>query len=478
MSVTILPGNCLEQLPTLPRKSVNCVVTSPPYWGLRNYGTLPQVWGGKRKCEHVFTGAGKIHKGGAHGAGVLLEGGRSVVEAQAEMKDYSCGEFCSRCHAWRGELGHEPTVALYIRHPVSVFAAVHRVLADDGTCWVNMGQCYAGSGWSGGTRAAEERGELVHRGRREAGRTRSAMHGARIGSLHGEPGHTSGQPTTDYYKPKDLIPQAWLLGIALQKWGWWLRSDIIWEKPACMPESTKDRPTVSHEYFLLLSKSARYYYDADAIREPSSPESHARYARGRSNHHKHVDGAPGQSPQTIALGFEHMRKPGVNPKAQMELGPKYGAPESSGMKAASGIAHTAGWRERSKQDQMADEQTGTRGDRTKGFNERYRRSKQNASFSAAVGDLVEYRNKRTVWSIPSEPFKGAHFATFPKNLVRPAILAGCPLNGTVLDPFGGSGTTGEVAEEEGRNAILIELQPDYVKIAKKRTGQTGLLHAL
>lgn len=314
MNATILQGDCLQSLRTLPDESVHCVVTSPPYWGLRDYG-------------------------------------------------------CA------GQIGLEATVDEFIERLVVVFTEVRRVLRNDGTCWVNMGDCYA-------TRAA-------------------------VG-----------------LRPKNLLGQPWRLAFALQASGWYLRQDIIWHKPAPMPESVADRCTKAHEYLFLLAKSERYHWDAAAMREPVTGGAHARRSfNGVGFGHGYED-KPRWTPKTPhgwGVGDEPRRsvefqRNGVHPKAR-----------------------AAG--------------SGTRA---------------NASFCAAVSDLVKSRNRRSVWTIPAEPCSDAHFATFPTALVRPCILAGCPVGGTVLDPFGGSGTTAAVAIELGRNAILCELNPDYVALAKAR----------
>jgi DNA modification methylase len=264
-------------------------------------------------------------------------------------------------------------------------------------------------------------------------------------------------------KPKDLVGMPWRVAFALQEDGWYLRSDIIWHKPNPTPESVSDRPTKAHEYLFLLAKSGAavlwrhrdtrawsekhredfrwrhkttgvelatdpqdpanyrrinlwrgmdYYYDADAIDEPCSPDTHARYARGRGDNHKWADGGPGH--QTIATN-----KPGSL------FGPRKLAAPGSGIK-------------------------------------------NNSSFDAAMAVMPETRNKRTVWRIPTKSFKGAHFATFPPKLIEPCILAGCPVGGVVLDPFGGAGTTGLVCEQLGRESILIELNPEYCELAARR----------
>jgi DNA modification methylase len=186
-------------------------------------------------------------------------------------------------------------------------------------------------------------------------------------------------------KNKNLIGMPWRVAFALQDAGWYLRSEIIWHKPNPLPESVRDRPAKSHEQIFLLSKSAHYWYDADAVRQP-------------------------------VTGNAHPRGNGVNPKSRM--------------------------------------------------NATYCR--QNGSFSAAVSGLVPSRNLRDVWTVPTRGYVGAHFATFPPDLIRPCILAGCPVGGAVLDPFAGAGTTGLVALEEGRQFVGIELNPDYVQLARDR----------
>jgi site-specific DNA-methyltransferase (cytosine-N4-specific) len=276
------------------------------------------------------------------------------------------------------------------------FGEVRRVMRSSGTLWVNMGDAYASDGKFGGETGGKQ-SYLPDSDRRRDGRSK------RITGL----------------KPKDLIGMPWMLAFALRADGWFLRSEIIWEKPSCLPESVKDRPTKAHEHLFLLTKSERYYFDADAIKEPASLDTHARYARGRSNSHKYADGGPGG--QTIARTLDHIA--GVNPKA---------------------AANAAG-------------------------------NRQNSSFSAAVKDIVETRNKRTVWRVDHRGFSGAHFATFPEALVEPCILAGCPVGGVVLDPFIGSGTVGQVAERLGRRWIGVDL--GYHDLSRKRTAQRGLFTA-
>lgn len=378
-------GDCRELLRRLPDGSVDCCVTSPPYWALRDYGLEPSEWGGDQACAHAWGDQLSIHKGGPHGQGVLVDGGRGVVAAQAAVKEVSCGAFCEACGAWRGQLGLEPTPDLFIEHLVEIFEEVRRVLRPNGTLWMNLGDSYAAGGNGGGG---------------------SFMAMRQTNGWAGKANKTGWRGAPAGLKPKDLVGIPWRAAFALQDAGWWLRSDIVWSKPNAMPEAVSDRPTKAHEYLFLLSKSERYHYDADAIKEPTTGRSH-----GRGH--------------------------GVNPKAAGK-----------------------------------NEETGDR--RKVGFNERWR-VKQNGSMASAITGIVENRNKRTVWTIPTEATSEAHFATFPQKLVEPCILAGCPPGGVVLDPFGGSGTVGRVAEDHGRRWLLFDLNPRYAAIAKRRTAQTGLL---
>jgi hypothetical protein len=349
-----------------------CVVTSPPYWGLRDYGTEPQIWGGRDDCAHEWGDVGSRHRGGPPGKSEATAG--RDQSARAAVGDVATGCFCQQCGAWRGELGLEPTPELFVEHIVEVFRLVRDVLADDGTCWVNMGDCYLSNA------CADKNGDPKWKNARNPGRGDNANRHYRSPVL----------------KAKDLVGQPWRVAFALQADGWFLRSDIIWHKPNPMPESISDRPTKSHEYLFLLTKSPRYYYDADAIKEPVS-------------------------------GNAHPRGDGLNPKARRVVFPQGWA---SGPGSHSAIDHNR-------------------------ITPGKVRPKQNASFAG----LVDRRNKRTVWTIPTEPYPEAHYATFPTKLVVPCILAGSQRGDVVLDPFGGSGTVGQVAQALGRNSVLVDLNP-------------------
>jgi DNA modification methylase len=305
----IIQGDCIEGMRTLPDDSVHCCVTSPPYWGLRDY-----------QCD--------------------------------------------------GQIGLESTPEAYVARMVEVFREVRRVLRDDGTLWLNLGDSYAAA--RGGTSMPAEtlaggvsgRGDIVAKRGRESGYTPH-----RDPAAHG-------------LKHKDLVGIPWRVAFALQADGWWLRQDIIWHKPNPMPESVRDRCTKAHEYVFLLTKSERYYYDAEAVSEASVQPERA-----------------GKLERSFSTG-----------KPEVVL----------------------------RQD---------------------------------VGRSVmrtETRNRRSVWTVTTKPYSGAHFAVMPPDLVEPCILAGCPEGGTVLDPFAGSGTTLAVAAELGRSGIGCELNPEYIQLAEQR----------
>jgi len=298
--IKIYKGDCRTVMANLPEQSVNCCVTSPPYFGLRDYGNDAQI-------------------------------------------------------------GLEQTPEDYVAALVDVFRGVRRVLRDDGTVWLNLGDSYVGTGHKG------DYTDPMYKGR----------NGQKIAVNNKVKG----------LKSKDLIGIPWRVAFALQEDGWYLRQDIIWSKPNPMPESVKDRCTKAHEYIFLLSKSPRYYFDNEAIKEQSKTE----------------------------------------PVLRDKMGEGYQANYPNG--------------------------------------DRF-----------SMGERVwgsELKNKRSVWTVSPKPFSEAHFAVYPPELIEPCILAGCPEGGTILDPFGGSGTTAVVADRLGRNSILAELNEDYIEIARNRIETDG-----
>jgi len=365
---TIIQGDALTVLKTFPDEFIDCCVTSPPYWGLRAYGTNPQIWGGDKDCQHEWQIT--LPRRERHVEDVKDSNSKQATNAGANC-ELSTQNICSKCHAWRGELGLEPTPELYVQHIVEVFREVKRVLRDDGTFWMNIGDSYANNGVSDPSKVGGFTGDRIRRGVKCIMDSRPKVIPAGL-------------------KPKDLCMIPARVALALQADGWWLRQDIIWVKPNPMPESVTDRCTKSHEYIFLLSKSAKYFYDADAIKEPYSDE---------------ID----------RYGGDYKRR---------ALNEKHDTAE-----------------------------------------------KANANSLARVRDMrpdKNGRNKRSVWTITTKPFSEAHFATFPPDLVEPMILAGCPEDGIVLDPFIGSGTVARVAVEHRRHYIGIDLNTEYVAMAEKR----------
>jgi DNA modification methylase len=563
MSVEILVGDCREVLRTLAPKSVQSVVTSPPYWGLRDYKIAPSVWGGTSICKHRWND--KRRRVTTGGAASSTLGNRLTAEAIADKVARSTvfaeDGFCRRCGAWRGCFGLEPTYQLYLDHMVEIFAEVWRVLRDDGTLWVNMGDCYATSrsGWSSdrhtaedstgrtfrdkpfntftakrsdgfarsaGGKASTNNGRVVDWGYR--GRAAMGKHGYADGEIAEltQPHRTLPQPGL---KRKDLAGMPWRVAFALQDAGWYLRRDIIWHKPNPMPESVYDRPTTSHEYLFLFSKSGDtllwrhedgrwttekpepefywrdretraetkkrqpkgsgwimcnrwrgfdYYYDFAAIMEPSSPDSHARAARSRSADHKWADGGPlakTRGPQSIAIGSP---SPGrlPAPAGWSDTDGHHGSIHPDGRRRGRGDPDGVGmerWNapgpnSRVNVDRVPRSRKAAQNSGDYIAGEPRPKSNGNWDLHLATSFIVPMRNKRSVWKIATKPFKEAHFATFPPDLVVPCILAGCPKGGVVLDLFGGAGTVGLVAQRLGRRAVLIELNPKYAEMARKR----------
>tara|TARA_Y100000034_G_scaffold48574_1_gene59984 strand:+ start:192 stop:1148 length:957 start_codon:yes stop_codon:yes gene_type:complete len=303
MNYEIKIGDSLTILKTMDDESVHCCVTSPPYWALRNY-------------DHI------------------------------------------------DQLGQEPTPEEYVDNLVEIFHEVKRVLRDDGTLWLNLGDSYVGSG---------------SKGKHKDPKNIKGRNGQEVSKNNKVKG----------LKQKDMVGIPWRVAFALQEYGWWLRSDIIWYKNNCMPSSVKDRPTSSYEHIFLLAKSKKYYYDKDAILEPL-----------------------------------------LDPNRK-----------DTGKSGFGGLKHTS----------SPDKTT-------------------NITYSGRKFDATKLKgkNKRDVWTVATNGYKGAHFAVYPPKLIEPCILAGCPEDGIVLDPFSGSGTTGVVAMNNGRNYIGIELNPEFAELSHQR----------
>lgn len=339
MTNQIINSDCIEGMKLLPDESIDCCVTSPPYFGLRDYGN-------------------------------------------------------------DGQIGLEDTPEQFVSKMVEVFTEVKRLLKPEGTLWLNLGDSYAGSGKGLNGDGSPGR----------CGDKQNTHKGTVTGNI-------SKPAKLTNFKPKDLIGIPWMVAFALRSTGWYLRQDIIWAKPNPMPESVTDRCTKSHEYIFLLTKSQKYFYDHEAIKQDSKdPQDDARRYETQTWDNKN-------SPDKLRNGIRP-RRIGGN---------KYG-------------------------------------DDTSEFN---RTKSGNMYFG------LEKANKRSVWTVTTKPFSEAHFATFPQDLIVDCIKAGCPVDGIVLDPFMGAGTTALVASKLNRNFVGFELNPDYIKIAKDRLrNELGMFNKL
>lgn len=335
-------GDCRALLAELPDACVQMCVTSPPYWGLRDYGV-------------------------------------------------------------GGQLGLEPTPEAFVANLVDVFRGVRRVLRDDGTLWLNLGDSYAGGGRGGypggksgldGSTMGQDNSRAARGSQKAAGFHEAQRLGGAIGRAYVAP--------PPGLKHKDLVGIPWMVAFALRSDGWYLRSDIIWHKPNPMPSSVEDRPTTAHEYMFLLSKKPSYFYDADAIREPLADKT------------------------LTTFGSKRRSSKGNDPLGKVA---------------------SDNW--------------------ARDVPDRKPRLTEDGEIAGA--------NKRSVWTIAPQPYDGAHFATYPPKLIEPCILAGSAPGDVVLDPFFGSGTTGEVAERHGRRWLGFDLNPAYEQLQRERTAQRSLL---
>lgn len=401
-------GDALEILRTWPDSFVQTVVTSPPYWGLRDYGT--SSWeGGNRGCDHSRRTSDKT-------AAVSTES--SPTNSNHEREGWK-GGVCGKCGAHRidRQIGLEKTPEEYVETMVPVFRYVRRVLRDNGTLWLNIGDSYC-SGSMGGC------------DRNRAGSSKNM--GQNSSDFHAAPNR---MPLPGL-KDKDLVGIPWMVAFALRADGWYLRSDIIWSKPNPMPESVTDRPTKAHEYLFLLTKSAKYFYDAEAIKEPAIYFDDRR-ARASADHKS--------APTNMHNGIrENKSQIFTRDHPERAYDSKFAVYKD--VRAYDG--------------KHSDKQRG-HGRRHAGFNARWDVMDKKDQCGAM-------RNKRSVWAVATHPYSEAHFATFPEKLINPCVLAGSRQGDIVLDPFMGAGTTALVSSRLNRNFIGIELNPKYVEMAKKR----------
>lgn len=338
-------GDSLEVVKTFPDNCMDCVVTSPPYYALRDYGQ-------------------------------------------------------------EGQIGLEGTPQEYIDKLVSLFREVRRCLKKSGTLWVNIGDSYWGGGWRDAPFSMQ------------SGEIQKGSLGTHCGSNMPS---LKGNSSEGGIKDKDLIGIPWMLAFALRNDGWYLRQDIIWNKPNPMPESVKDRCVKNHEYIFLFSKSKKYHFDYEAIQEEAVTQVDPRVGK-REEYNGKRDGTNGNGQRAF-----------VPLKTKPRFGgSKYGDNDDPHYKTYSG-----------------------------------------KEWEPTMNKEVVVRNKRSVWTVNVKPIKEAHFATYPQELIEPCILAGCPEGGVVFDPFMGSGTTGIVARKLGRNFLGCELNPEYRDMAERRIFNEG-----
>lgn len=431
MSARVICGDARRVLARLPAGSVQCCVTSPPYWGLRDYGVPPSVWGGRKGCRHRFGGLQRGRRRDLLPADRSRSDGRLDCDQRQGRAGLDGGRFCCRCGAWCGCLGLEPTPELYVEHLVEVLEAVRRVLRKDGTLWLVLGDSYAaarpgrsfdqGEAWAG----VPERG----------GRARSMM-----------------------VKQKDPVGVSWLVAFALRARGWWLRCDVIWAKPAPMPESVRDRPTRSHEYVFLLAPAACYFYDAETIREGDCGRRSAiGYLREQRLSYRDRHGARGQAEQWLPGG-------GRNRRDVWRIAPQ----------PARG-KHLAAFPEALAEPcVLAGSSSGACGVCGAPYRRLVRVSGQSSS------ELLRERGHtgRLAGAMPGKPphsldFRGSHTELAARHRQTIGFTATCEHHDptgrcVVLDPFCGSGTTGAVAAAHGRDFIGIELNTSYARLARKR----------
>ena len=484
----IRQGHVIEQLRAMPAESVHCVVSSPPYWALRSYGHwhMQKLWSDKPLAHFPES---RRYGGALH---------FFWLKWRAAERG---GVFCRYRCCWIGSLGLEPTLEMYVDHMVEVAREVWRVLRPDGTLWLNLGDAYMSQPSNG----------------RGGGST-----------LSGGTPHLSGSPRSGIrLKPKDLMGMPWRIAFALQAEGWWLRSDIVWSKPNPMPESVKDRPTRAHEYVFLLTKSERYYYDHVAIREPMAESSLVRISQpsfweqhGGPKDYGTSGVNPSRSGRRALENFAAKRTPvgwNVN-HDESDLRGRYPQRRAPG-----------------RSEQLAEVDAEFKHEKRRGHP---RSHEGNLDEGTKADQQASGANRRDVWHIATQPFPGAHFATFPVALVEPCILAGTsahgvcaecgapweritkrnseykewaktqrfygeggegtafrkqgtnsatvpisqttigwqtscaheagPVPSVVLDPFCGSGTTGVVALRHGRSFVGIELNAEYIELARER----------
>jgi DNA modification methylase len=421
--MTIINGNSYDELKKLPDESVDCVITSPPYYALRSYKSAETVWSGDSNCEHNFEIKNHYTQGQSDKATTT-----SPIKGLEKKWEEGC---CSKCGAWKGQLGLEPTYQMYLDHLLMITAELKRILKNTGTLFWNMGDSYAGKM---GKRSGWNDNELTYT-REEALENGTSIH------LNADYGNIQD-------KSLMMLPERFAIGMIDQ--GWILRNKIIWYKRNGMPSSVKDRFNNKWEYVFFFAKSKKYFFDLDAVRKPLKESSVKRIS------------------QNVQLQFNTGKVhdfPDDNmnmKKILVHMKQKYEEEGGGYVGRHSGYFNADGSLRVNSRGVNPGDIINTPAVRTK-------------SWYSNAGHKFTHKRKYDIeadggdfWDIITRSHKFAHFAVYPTTLIEPMIKAGCPPDGIVLDPFAGSGTTGVVAQKLGRSAILIEISPDYVEIIKQR----------
>ncbi len=438
----IINNNALDALKELPYESVDCIITSPPYYGLRSYKGADTIWGGNPECEHDFVrlpdkrvdmNGSERNRKGLNKYAEKIDGIERHSNRIYDIVNTNNNGFCQKCGAWKGQLGLEPTYQMYIEHLMMITRELKRVLKKTGTMFWNMGDSYAGNmgsrtGWQD-SKYSETREQGIENGE-------AVFLKANYGNIP--------------QKSLMMIPERFV--IAMIDDGWILRNKIIWRKTNGMPSSVKDRFSNKWEYVFFFTKNKKYYFNLDAVRKPLKQSSINRIKQ------KNI---PNQFKNGKSVDFGK-EKPNMSiPRILNNMHQKYEQNSSyegkhSGYFNEDGSLH-------------ANPKGANPGDVVE--------SGEVSIFNdpEIVNEFYAYLEEKrpellmpSLLSIATIPHKESHFAIYPETLVAPLIKAGCPKGGIVLDPFAGSGTTGVVAEIFGRDSVLIEISPEYCKIIEAR----------
>ena len=415
MKHTLINKDVLEALKEIPDESVDCIITSPPYYGLRSYKGAETIWGGNPECEHVFT-IQSHHTPG--------QSDKATTESKIEGlgKDWIEG-YCFKCGAWKGQLGLEPDFNVYIQHLMLVTKELKRVLKKTGTLFWNMGDTYSGAG----------------AGQKDTGKASY------------EKSDFRSFPVKSNLPDKSLMMLPERFAIRMIDDGWILRNKIIWYKRNGMPSSVKDRFSNKYEFVYFFAKDRKYYFDLDAVRKPLEESSIRRISEKNLDNQfqtgKVAEFAPLTGTGNIKKALINLRNKSFN---------NYGA--NTGINNKEPYKQNNPHLMRLKENKQFFNEMGSGGNLDYNGLDSENGNHYNSN-GANPGDVL---------NVPTMPHKFAHFAVFPETLVEPLIKAGCPRDGIVLDPFAGSGTTGVVAKRLGRSSIMIEISPEYCKIIKER----------